>query len=164
VSEKKADKQRFWITYLLKDLNEGANFSPDILHLTIIPWFVTDKSTEEVINLFREQFSGRKSLKVSVNEPIEFRSRRKIPVNPVSRSNELFALHKEALHFFDLLRARWAVKTPYVDEDYIPHVRRRFGHNVSAGDILDVSSLELVGARRRGDDERTVIAKVKFDA
>jgi 2'-5' RNA ligase len=163
VSEKKADKQRYWITYLLKDLEEGANFKPELLHLTIIPWFVTYESTQEVIDLFRERFSGKKPFKVAVKEPIEFKSRRKIPVNLISRTDDLFALHEEALRLFDQLEARWAVKNPYVDEDYIPHVRRRFGHNISEGESLNIDSLSLVSARRRGDDIRTIVAKVNFD-
>jgi hypothetical protein len=58
VSEKKANRPRYWITFLLKDLAEGATFKPDALHLTIIPWFVSDKDDIEAINTFRKQFAN----------------------------------------------------------------------------------------------------------
>jgi 2'-5' RNA ligase len=163
VSEKKADKQRYWIAYLLKDLGEGDNFRPDLLHLTIIPWFVTERYGEEVKSAFREQFSGQKPFKVEVREVIEFKSRRRIPVNLIEPIYNLLSLHEQALHYFSLLNARWAVKNPYVSEEYIPHVRRRSGYNLSQGESLQVDSLSLVSARRRGDDLRTVVAKVSFD-
>jgi hypothetical protein len=91
VSEKKADKSRYWVTYLIKDFEVG-----------------------------------------------------------------------ETLGWFNLLNARWAVKSPYVGEQYIPHIRRRAGHNLSEGETLEISSLTLVCANRRGDDVRNVIAKVNF--
>jgi 2'-5' RNA ligase len=162
VSEKKADKQRFWITYLLKDLKEGDTFSPDLLHLTLIPWFVTDKDSGEVVKSFREHFSGRKSFKITINGHDEFKNTRKIPVNLITHTREIDDLHQKALQFFELMQARWAVKNPYVDTDYIPHVRRRPGHNISEGETLNINSLSLVSARRRGDDLRTVAAKVNF--
>jgi 2'-5' RNA ligase len=163
VNEKKADKPRYWITYLIKDLKEGATFKPDALHLTIIPWFVTDKDNSEVIKLFRRQFAKEKKFKVFVNGAHEFKSRRKIPVNIIYPSSEILALHKKAINYFDSLEARWAVKNPYVGEQYVPHVRRRPGHNLSEGDNLEISSVSLISAHRRGDDLRTVAAKVELE-
>jgi 2'-5' RNA ligase len=164
VSEKKADKQRYWITYLLKNLEEGANFSPDLLHLTIIPWFVTAESTSLVSASFRRKFSGIKAFKVRVEGSIDFKNSRIIPVNLIAHNPEIYSLHQQTLNWFDSMQARWAVKNPYVDKDYIPHIRRRPGHNLSDGDEIEINSLYLVKASRRGDDLRTVAAKVNLDA
>jgi 2'-5' RNA ligase len=162
VSEKKADKPRYWITYLIKDYKEGDTFKPVALHLTIIPWFVVNRDDNEVKQSFREQFGGLKKFKVFVNGTHEFKSRRKIPVNIIYPSSDILALHKKALDFFDSLECRWAVKNPYVGEQYVPHVRRRPGRNLLEGDELEISSLSLISASRRGDDARTVAAKVDF--
>jgi 2'-5' RNA ligase len=162
VSEKKADKSRYWVTYLVKDLEVGATFKPTARHLTIIPWFVTDLSNDKVIKSFQGQFPGQKPFSITIGEHTEFKNERKIAINLILTSSELQNLHKEALDWFSFLDARWAVKSPYVGEQYIPHIRRRSGQNLSEGDSLEITSLSLVGANRRGDDLRTVIAKVNF--
>ena len=54
----------------------------------------------------------------------------------------------------------YIVKNPHAGQDYIPHVRRRQGHNLSEGDFIHITSLSLVRANRRGDDIRIVAAKV----
>jgi 2'-5' RNA ligase len=163
VHEKKADRQRFWVTYLLKDLEEGSTFKPQEMHLTIIPWFVTEKGTSEVVLSFRQLLSGSRSFMANIGEIYEFKSRRKIPVNMIEPSKDLLNLHMKILKWFSLLEARWAVKNPYVGNEYIPHIRRRPGHNLMPGQNLKIDSLSLIGAYRRGDDVRTVLAKVNFD-
>jgi 2'-5' RNA ligase len=162
VSEKKADKSRYWVTYLIKDFEVGETFKPTARHLTILTWFVTELETDEVIKSFKEQFSGEEKFKITIGEHTEFKNSRKIEINLVLDSGELQNLHKKALGWFNLLNARWAVKSPYVGEQYIPHIRRRAGHNLSEGETLEISSLTLVCANRRGDDVRNVIAKVNF--
>jgi 2'-5' RNA ligase len=162
VSGKKADSPRYWITYLIRDYKEGDTFKPSVLHLTVIPWFVTNKDHAEVVKTFRQQFEKIKKFKVFVNGTHEFKSRRKIPVNIIYPSKDILALHRKALNFFDSLECRWAIKNPYVGEQYVPHVRRRPGRNLSEGDELEISSISMISANRRGDDARAVAAKVAF--
>jgi 2'-5' RNA ligase len=160
VSEKKADKFRYWITYLVKDLEVDATFKPTERHLTIIPWFVTDKENAEVIKSFKEHFSGLKPFEITIGKNIEFKNGHKIPVNLVAANKKLEDLHKKGLDIFSALDARWAVKKPYAGEEYIPHIRRRVGHNFTEGETLEISSLSLISANRRGDEVRNVLAKV----
>jgi 2'-5' RNA ligase len=162
VQEKKADKQRYWVTYLLKDHKEGVTFKPQEMHLTLIPWFVVNQNNDEVVESFRKEFAGEKVIKLRVGEVHEFKSRRKIPVNLIEASTEVIHLHEKTMNWFDALEARWAVKNPYVGTDYIPHIRRRPGYNLIEGSKLQIDSLSLVSANRRGDDLRTVIARVNF--
>jgi 2'-5' RNA ligase len=162
VSERKADKPRYWVTYLVKDLPVGETFKPTARHMTIIPWFVTDKNNEEVIKSFMEEFEGQRRFEITVGPHTEFKNRRKIAINIVPAASELKDLHKKTLEWFSDLNARWAVKNPYVGEHYIPHIRRRVGHNLSEGESIEISSLSLVEASRRGDDLRIVIARVGF--
>jgi 2'-5' RNA ligase len=162
VPEKRAEKQRYWLTFLLKDLEEGAVFKPQALHLTIIPWFVKELVPAAVIKSFYSAFTGQESFDIEVGREDTFKNSRKISVNLLRYSSELTALHGKALEWFDAIGARWAVNNPYVAEEFVPHVRRRQGHNVSEGDTLRISSLGLVTASRRGDDKRTLAAKVAF--
>jgi 2'-5' RNA ligase len=157
---KKAERPRYWITYLLKDLAVGETFKPDALHLTIITWFVTELPDEKVIKSFKQEFSKIPRFEVIVGKQDVFANKRKIPINLIEPSNDLKALHQKGLSWFSKLEARWAVKNPHVDNEFIPHIRRRVGHNVSEGEKITISSLSLVRAFRRGDDLRTVAAKV----
>lgn len=163
MSGKKADKQRYWLTFLLNDLPVGGNFKPDALHLTIIPWFVTQWSEKDIIDSFYKDFTGVSAFELTVGRIEEFRQKRRILINHLEPREEVTALHQKALAWFSDIEARWALEYPRVDEEFIPHIRRREGKNVEAGEKLYVSSLSLVKARRRGDDYREVAAKVNFD-
>ncbi|HSX18201.1 MAG TPA: 2'-5' RNA ligase family protein [Candidatus Saccharimonadales bacterium] len=160
--EKKADKKRYWLTFLFKDLPVGATFKPHVLHLTIITWFVTELTDEQVQESFNQTFSGQKTFEINIGKQDEFKHNRKISVNLISSSPELALLHQKGLNWFNQINARWAVKNPHIGDEFIPHFRRRQGHNFEEGDKLTISSLSLVSAYRRGDDLRTVSAKVVF--
>jgi 2'-5' RNA ligase len=160
---KKAERPRYWLTFLFKDLSVGENFKPDVLHLTIIPWFVTELPDSEVLKSFTDFFSGQKAFDIKIGEQSEFKNKRRIPINLAGPILPLAALHKTALDWFTQLNGRWAVKSPHVAEEFLPHIRRRQGHNFSPADTIRLSSLNLVSAYRRGDETRTVIAKVDFD-
>ncbi len=161
--EKKANRPRYWVAYLLKDLPVGATFKPHLLHLTIIPWFVTELAEKEVVDSFYESFSTEKPFEITISEVDEFKHKRKILVNLIHSSPEARHLHQETLKWFDGLGARWAVQNPHVGPEYIPHIRRRQGYNLLEGQKIRIASLSLITATRRGDELRTVAAKVNFD-
>jgi len=163
VSGQKADKPRYWLTYLFKDLQVGDNFKPDILHLTFIPWFVTELSDEEVIKSFKKRFVGEQKFDIRVGELEQFKNKRKIAVNLIEPSQYLIKLHQKTLDWFEEIEGRWAVQNPYVGDEYVPHIRRRPGHNFKGGEKISVSSISLIRAFRRGDDKRTVAAKVELE-
>lgn len=158
--EKKADRPRYWLTFLLKDVAVGDVFRPDTLHLTIATWFVTELSDTEVQESFYRHFKNLKAFEISVGRQEDFTNTHKVSINLVGPSRRITRLHQTALDWLVEIGARWAVKNPYVGPEFKPHIRRRRGHNLSEGDSLTFSSLSLVSARRRGDGERTVIAKV----
>lgn len=158
--EKKADKQRYWLTFILKDLDIGATFKPQALHLTIITWFVTEMTDKQVVESFKKTFSSEKVLNLTIGQQDEFKNSHKIAINHIKPSPDLVSLHHKALDWMESLEGRWAVKNPHMGKDFIPHIRRRQGRNLSEGGKLRVDSLSLVRAYRRGDDLRTVAAKV----
>lgn len=164
VNVKKADKYRYWLTFLLKDLPVRGSFRPDALHLTIVPWFVTEAAEKDIIDSFFSTFSGHAPLELQVGPRDEFNYKRRIPINLIELSPMLLKLHMDALNWIKSLEGRWAVENPHVAEEFVPHIRRRQARNVKAGDALNITSLSLVKARRRGDDYREVAAKVEFDA
>jgi len=160
---KKAERPRFWVAFLFRDLAAGETFKPDVLHLTVIPWFVTEVTQEQVIKAFVNKFTRLKQFEITIGETGEFKSRRRISVNFVAPSPWITDIHARALDWLAELQGRWAVKTPHVGDDYIPHIRRRKGHNFSEFEKVRLTGLSLVSAFRRGDDQRTVIARVGFD-
>jgi hypothetical protein len=155
-------KYRWWITYLLKDLQVGDNFKPGLAHLTVIPWFVTDLDEEEVVESFNHNFAAQPAFGTTTGEPIDFENKRRIPVNLISPTAEILSLHFKALEMFDELGARWALSSPHVAEDYIPHVRRRPGSRLKTGDELKIEAVYLIKAARAEDGQRTVAAKVQL--
>jgi hypothetical protein len=159
VSAKKA-KQRYWITFLLDDLNEGDKFQPGILHLTIIPWFVADITEQEVIEIFKSSFVDLPKIDASVGAITDFGPNDEVKVSLVEDSSDISKIHERALNLFNKINAHWAVKNPYVGDEFKPHIRRRPGVAVKEGDILHLNSLVLVKANRQEDNLRSVAAKV----
>jgi hypothetical protein len=162
VNESKV-KQRYWLAFLLEDLSVGATFAPGVLHLTIIPWFVSNRPEEEVIKSFQSTFNGLPTVEMKIGQQVNFGPKKNVPVNLVTDNPDLMNMHKLSLDWFTRLNARWAVKNPYVGEEYKPHIRRRDDTEIKKGDILNLNFLSLISANRQEDNIRTVAAKVDLD-
>jgi hypothetical protein len=161
VNEPKA-KYRYWITFLLKDLQPGDNFKPGVLHMTIIPWFVTERDDKEIIGEFEIAFAAESAFETTVGKVTDFKHKRRISVNLVQSTLQILELHTKALGLFEQLEGRWAVREPHVGKDYIPHIRRRPGRGFKPGDELKVSAIYLIRAARTEDGQRTVAAKLSL--
>lgn len=164
MSELKTEKYRYWLTYLLEDLPVGAAFEPGDLHVTLIPWFVVPPDVEATLaKTFELAFSGHKAFDLKVNGEVSLGPRQDISVFLLDSRPEIYELHKKALGWFESLEAKWAVKNPYVGDEFKPHIRRRPNTYLHKGDKIHFNSLTLVQALRRSDNVRTVKAKVVFD-
>lgn len=154
---------RYWITYLLDDLSVKAEFKPGLLHITVIPWFVLESDEEHLIQSYEAQFSDLKAFGVEVGDVTMFGPKKDIAVNLLRNAEEFQELHWKAMEWFNEISARWAVQHPHVEQQYIPHIRKREGNQLIEGKIFNINRLELVRARRQEDENRTVAAKVRFD-
>jgi 2'-5' RNA ligase len=162
VNVSKADKSRWWIAIFLDDLPVGTVFRPGQLHLTIIPWFTSDRVDDEVKLVFRQKFDGHQSFGLKLSENVKFGPRKNVGVTLVEPSPDLTALHNFSLELFQDLQAHWAVKNPYVSDAYVPHIRRRRGTRLQPGQILPARNLTLVRARRAEDNIRQVAERIEF--
>ena len=158
----KSEKQRYWLTYLIPDVDIGDTFKPGLLHLTIVTWFVTDKSEADVCQLFYDKFSSEQPINLEIGERKLFGGGHRVSVNLVKPNSKLEALHQRALDWMVQLEGRWAVKDPHVDDDFVPHIRRRTGTKLRAGEKLIINSLSLVKAKRQEDNIREVAARVEL--
>lgn len=163
VNTSRPEKYRYWVVFLLKDLPVGYTFQPGFLHITIIPWFVSDEPDEQITNSFTEKFSGFETFNVKVGPQVKFGPRREVSVNLLEDASKIVNLHQMALNWFNEIKARWAVKNPYIDEQFTPHVRRRQGTKLETGQILHLHQLILVRALRHEDNNRLIVAKVDFN-
>jgi hypothetical protein len=161
VNELKIEKLRWWLVFLLDDLPIGEEFQPSVLHLTIVPWFVVDIPQEEVITTFESYFSGFTRFKINICRNIKL-GPRKVSVNLVEDDGQLHHLHFKALSWLEHIESRWAVKNPFVGENYKPHIRRRRSTNIKPGQTITINSLSLVKARRTEDGQRKVAARVSL--
>lgn len=160
MSVSKAEKSRFWLAYFLRDMPVGTEFSHGELHLTIIPWFVSDLADEKITLSFNENFSDSRALQLRMGEKARFGPKKDAPITLIEPSAEFAGLHAQALLWFDSLEGRWAVKNPYVGAQYQPHIRRRRGTKLPRQ--LAIDSLSLVKATRQEDGLRYVAAKVRL--
>jgi 2'-5' RNA ligase len=158
----KAEEFRFWLTFLLEDLPPEASFHPGLLHITLIPWFVSDMEDQAVIDVFKQRFSAEKKFKVRLGPQAKFGPKLNVGVTLIEPSFSLDRLHQRSLRFMEEAQGRWAVKRPHVDEQYIPHIRRRRGTKLPANGSIELTSLSLIKARRQEDNIRQVAAKVEL--
>jgi 2'-5' RNA ligase len=158
----KAERSRFWITFLLEDLPVDATFHPGLLHITVIPWFVSDLEDQDVINAFKKAFEGTKKFEVKLGEGAKFGPKRNVGVTLIEISFSLDRLHHQTLRFFEKIQGRWAVKRPHIDDQYIAHVRRRRGTKLPKAGTIQLTTLSLIKAQRLEDNIRQVAAKVEL--
>lgn len=163
MNQLKIKKYRYWLTYLRDDLSVGAEFQPGILHITFLTWFVSELGEEEIIETFYKKFSKVKTFDVKVGKQIMLGPKKDVAVNLLELNPEVLNLHQAGLAWFKQIHARWAVKQPHVDNDYVPHIRRRGGSSFNEGDIWSLSSLSLVKALRHEDGSRLVAARAIFN-
>jgi 2'-5' RNA ligase len=162
VSESKR-KQRYWLTFLLEDLDVGNTFKPGLLHFTLVTWFMTNMPEQEIIDSFNSTFANTKSLKVKVGKSVNFGPKKDVPAALVDAIPELLKLHYKALQWMKKIEARWVVKNPYAGEEFRPHIRLQPDARISEGKILPLNSLSLIKAKRQEDNVRTVAAKVPLN-
>jgi hypothetical protein len=162
VNESKTKKQRYWVTFFWEKLPIGTVFEPGKLHLTVIPWFVTDVTEQEVIKSFNFVFSGLESVELEVGKQVNFGPKKNVPAHLVKGTEKLIEIHKLALDWFEQIEGRWAVKNPYVGDEYKPHIRRRDGAKLQQGEILHLDSLALVKANRQEDNIRVMATAVNL--
>ena len=155
----KAERQRYWLTFLIEDLPVGATFRPGLLHITVLPWFVSGVAEDELLKSFHSWFGRVDILSVALGPKEKFGPRKDISVNSVF-APQLLAVHQAAIEWFSDIGARWAVKTPHVGSEYKPHIRRRRGTRLKEGQTLLLNSLSLVKARRREDNAREVAGRI----
>lgn len=161
VSGLKTDKYRYCVFYMLDNFGVGQSFSPEALHLTIAPWFVLPNYSEQKVSQsFMERFVDFPKIKTKVGGEVSLGPREDISVYLVEHTNDISSLHVRAIDWLDGLGARWAVKNPYVKDEYKPHIRKRANYHPVLGQSLVIDNLCLVRANRRPDEKRLIEAKV----
>lgn len=164
MSALKTEKYRYCLFYLLKNIPEGSKFLPEELHITTVPWFVVEPDVEvSLLHSFKTTFAGTTAFEVRVGHEVSLGPREDVSVLLIEPNEQIYNLHQKALEWCESLNSRWAVKHPFVAEEYKPHIRRRQNTSLKFGDILKFDSISLIKALRRADESRTVDGQVLFD-
>lgn len=145
---------------MLREMPAGTVFTPNELHVTILPWFVSDQKEPEVIASFIEQFNGQKIFRAKVGSEVLFGPKKDVPVNLVESEGVLLSLHHQGLNLMAKLKGRWAVKNPHVGGEYVPHIRKRGGEALNRNDKIIFNQISLIKAARSEDNRREIAATV----
>lgn len=159
MNEKKTNRYRYLIAYLLNDLPVDSKFEPSELHITILPWFALETDEDPFTAWFYEHFDKMTAFDATVSQKKLFGPQKDVPVSIMEPKVQFLKLHELALSWFGKVGARWAERDPYVGDDYVPHIAQRRGFVLNEGQILRVNSLTLFKAKRREDHIRIVAAK-----
>ena len=159
MNDKKTDKYRYLIAYLLDDLAVEARFKPTALHITILPWFALETQEGPFLNWFYEHFGNEEAFDAVAAQRAMFGPNKDVPVSILEPQAKFMELHKLALSWFGAVGARWAERDPYVGDDFVPHIAQRRGFVIDENQALRISSVTLFKATRRQDEVRIVAAK-----
>jgi len=159
---KKADKLRYWLALMPEDMPVGTEFQPGRLHVTIIPWFVSNLSEPGMINSFTDKFAKITKFNLTIGAKAMFGPKKDVSVSLIKQSQALLTLHQLSLDWFEEISARWAVKNAHAGPDYRPHIRRRQGTKIKTGQIIEINSISLIKAARHEDGKRAVAAKINL--
>lgn len=155
---------RYFIAYLLDELSVGATFTPQALHISLLPWFALETDEKPFIQWFYKHFDQLAAFEATVGEQRMFGPKKDVPVHIIEPHGKFMVLHQLALSWFGALGARWAERDPYVGKDFIPHVAERHGIVLQTGQKLLIDSVVLVKAKRHDDQVRIVAAKAELHA
>src|SRR3972149_571048 len=162
VNESKTKHYRYFISYLLDDLDIGAKFQPSALHIITLPWFALETDEGPFLNWFYDHFDRLQAFDAVVGERKLFGPKKDVPVSIMEPQRKFMQLHMLALSWFGKLGARWAEIDPYVGNDYVPHIAQRRGFVLDERALPPISCHPSVGRRADPAVSRQLPAKAQF--
>ena len=139
---------------LVRPLEQGAEFKDWPLHITIVPWFRTDTSTETLAGELRQALQEQKPFLITVDGEAHFGRRRK-PVNLIMLPSPLTDLETAARQ---LLRSHdaWMVdETTKVKRPFRPHITAQKSVQPREGDRIMCDNLYII--EQKGDHKEVVV-------
>ncbi len=130
----------------IKPQDQGYTFSDWPLHVTLIPWFRLDLSSNTLATELRDGFIGSKTFQVNVQGEANFGYKKRKQVN-LALSPDLMKLEGQSRRMLHRHHA-WVVdEADHTRRGYHPHVTVQKNSRLQEGDIFKCDKLYIVEQR-----------------
>ena len=138
----------------------GFNFKDWPLHITIVPWFRSEISTEELAHKLRLDLSKFDPIVVVMGESTNFGYNKNKEVNLVSLPSELMQLEKLVRKQIKSQKVWIADESTKIRRPFTPHVTAQKNHRLKLGDKFMCDELYII---EQYGDYKLVSAVVGLD-
>ncbi len=128
---------------LIKPQNQGFTFIDWPLHVTLIPWFRLDLSSDTLTNELRDGFIGSKTFQVSVQGEASFGYKNRKQVNLAS-SSDLMKLEGQSRRILHRNHAWIVDEADHTRSGYHPHVTVQKNSRLQEGDTFICDKIYIV--------------------
>jgi 2'-5' RNA ligase len=140
-------------------LDVNMRFKAWPLHLTIVPWFRTGVSSEELAKRIKESIKAIKPFTAKAGEIAHFGHRKSKEVNLIVQPSAFTEIERDARRLLNGLQA-WVVdETTKRKPQFNPHVTVQKLGRLNAGDVFECDSVYIV---EQLGNEKIVSAKIRL--
>jgi 2'-5' RNA ligase len=132
------------ITALVGEHREGETFKDWLLHVTIVAWFESDLSSEEIARKLQEQLQGIKPFEVTMAGEEHLGFGGKALVNLVAQPTPFMEIQKRVEKTLDELGVKMTATRGTWGEAYKPHVTVQGAERLHEGDAWHCDRLYVV--------------------
>jgi 2'-5' RNA ligase len=130
------------IVSMLEPVESGQQFESLPLHVTLMPWFeITQESASTLNRYLRVLAKKTDTLELEGEEEVMFGKDEDVRVRKLAASTLRF-VHFEILDAIS--RSGGRCQSPYIAENYNPHVSFVEGESIGQGEIVEVHALQVI--------------------
>lgn len=154
-----ADARKYTFAIEIDPVEEGRVYTRMPLHCTIMHWFYTVSTPEELASAAKEAIEGHGPVEL-ISKAVElYGPNRNIPVHPIIPSAELLSLHRCLYEPLSRLGVEYT-HPEYVGGGYLPHVAKRDGFLFLVGSRHSVSRIYLAETIDEGVPPMKVVRQI----
>lgn len=132
------------ICLFVQDYSLGDKFTHWPLHITILPWFRNDLSTDRIIEEICKELQSYASFSLNISQEAYFGSKKDKLVNLIKPDKTLSSIEKTIRSYLKAKRSWIVDETTKRKIQYSPHVTVQSSERLIAGDKIKINKIYLI--------------------
>ena len=153
------DVKKYTFAIEINPVEEGRMYTRMPLHCTIMHWFYTASTPDELALAAKEAFKGHVPVGLVSKAAEQYGPNRDIPVHSIVQSVELMSLHRRLYRALNKLGVRYT-HPEYVGSGYLPHVATRVESSFPVGSRHRVRRIYLAEALDDGTPPQKAVRQI----
>jgi 2'-5' RNA ligase len=131
------------ICAFVKQVAVGERFNKWLLHVTIVPWFRLEESSEQITQGLVKSLSAIQPFEAEVEEEVRFGPKKNRPAH-LLESREFSAIEEKVRSYLHKKRAWIVDETTKRERPFRPHVTFQGDEHLRTGDTISCDKLYIV--------------------